>query len=111
MTDKEKFKQFGQKKIKEIKIWMIAAATIPTAALSGLFFVWLFGTRELLDTVMILGLTAILTVAVIWWWWAIHAIYNLLILWKRTDETITEVKVGITEVKAVVREVFLNKDK
>jgi len=111
MTDKEKFKQFGQKKIKEIKIWMVVATTVPTVALSGLFFVWAFGTRELLDTVMIVGLTSMFAAAVIWWWWAIHAIYNLLILWKRTDETMIEVKVGITEVRAMIQEVFVTKDK
>jgi hypothetical protein len=111
MTAKENFELFGKKKIKEIKLWIIAATVIPTVSLSGLFFVWVFGTRELLDIVMIVGATSMFTIAVIWWWWAIHAIYNLLILWKRTDETMVEVKVGITEVRAMIQAVFITKDK
>jgi hypothetical protein len=111
MTAKEDLKNFGIKKIREIKLWAWAAAVLPIVALAGIFFIWVFGTEEMLNISMIIGSTTMFAVAVIWWWWAIHAIYKLIILWNRADETMQEVKVDIKEIKYSIREFFSSVDK
>jgi ABC-type multidrug transport system fused ATPase/permease subunit len=111
MTSRDDLRNFGLKKIREIKIWAWAAAVLPIVALAGVFFVWIFGTDEMLNISMIIGSTTMFTVAVIWWWWAIHSIYNLIVLWNRTDETMQEVKVDLKEIKTTIREFFYPSDK
>jgi hypothetical protein len=111
MTAKENLRNFGLKKIQEIKLWAWAAAVLPLIALAGLFFVWLFGTEEMFNISMIVGATTMFTAAVIWWWWAIHSIYNLIVLWNKTDETMQEVKVDLKEIKESIKEFFFSSDK
>jgi hypothetical protein len=111
MTARQDLTNFGLKKIREIKLWAWAAAVLPIVALAGVFFIWLFGTDEMLNISMIVGATTMFAVAVIWWWWAIHAIYNLIVLWNRTDETMQEVKVNLKDIKESIREIFFKSDK
>jgi len=111
MTVREDLKNFGLKKIREIKLWAWAAAILPIIALAGIFFIWMFGTQEMLNISMIIGSTTMFTAAVIWWWWAIHTMYNLIVLWNKADEAMQEVKVDIKEIKQSIREFFFSFDK
>ena len=108
---RDKFKIFGEKKIKEIKLWAWAAAILPITGLAGIFFVWTFGTSELLNTSIVIGATAMFAIAVIWWWWALHSLYSLLLLWRRTEYAVSEVRMDLKEIKQAIRDFFFNKDK
>jgi hypothetical protein len=108
---KNNFKEFGEKKIKEIKLWAWAAAVLPIVSLAGLFFIWVFGTEKLFNTSMIIGATVMFTVAVIWWWWALHSIYSLLILWQQTQYTVSEVRLDVKEIRSSIKDFFFSRDK
>jgi hypothetical protein len=111
MQENEEFKKYSEQKFKEIKLWIIAASVIPIVALAGLFFVWAFGTKELLDTVMVVGSSTMFTIAVLWWWWAMQSIYKLISLWQNTEENVKDVKIGIREIKDVIVQVLKVNDK
>jgi hypothetical protein len=108
---RDKFKMFGEKKIREIKLWAWAAAVLPITGLAGIFFIWAFGTQELLNLSLTVGATTMFAIAVFWWWWALHSIYTLLLLWEKTEYTVSEVRVDLKEIKAAIREFFFSKDK
>ncbi len=108
---RDKFKMFGEKKIKEIKLWAWAAAVLPITGLAGIFFIWTFGTQELLNLSLTAGATVMFSIAVFWWWWALHSIYTLLLLWEKTEYAVSEVRVDLKEIKAAIREFFFSKDK
>jgi hypothetical protein len=107
--DNTEFLKFGKRTIRQIKLWAWAAAVLPIVALAGLFFVWVFGTDEMLNTAMVVGATTMFTIAVTWWWWALHTMYNLLVLWRSTESTVGEVRVDLKEIKKSIREFFLLK--
>jgi hypothetical protein len=108
---RDNFREFGEKSIREIKIWAWAAAVVPITALAALFFVWAFGTTEMLEQAMVIGATAMFATAVIWWWWALHSMYRLVTLWTSTESTVEEVRQDIKSIKTAIREFFFNKDK
>jgi ABC-type multidrug transport system fused ATPase/permease subunit len=108
---RDNFKEFGEKTIKEIRLWFWAAAVIPVTALAGMFFVWIFGTDEMLRLAMTVGATVMFSAAVIWWWWALHSIYKLITLWTRTETTVTEVRQDLKDIKMSIRALFFTKDK
>jgi uncharacterized membrane protein YfbV (UPF0208 family) len=109
MTDKLIFKTFGEQTIKEIKMWAWAAAVMPIVALASIFFIWAFGTDEMLNIAMVVGGSTMFLVAVVWWWWALHSIYKLLVLWSTTDLTVVEVKNELKEIKTAVKDLFFLK--
>jgi hypothetical protein len=108
---RDNFKKFGEKTVREIKLWAWAAAVVPITALAGLFFIWAFGTNEMLEQAMVVGATAMFATAVIWWWWALHSIYKLLTLWIKTESTVSEVRQDLKDIKTAIREFFFSKDK
>jgi membrane protein YdbS with pleckstrin-like domain len=108
---KQNFRKFGEKKIKEIKIWTWAAVILPITGLAGIFFIWTFGTTELLNTSIVIGATIMFAMAVFWWWWALHSLYNLLLLWRRTEYNVAEVSMDLKEIKQAIRDFFFSKDK
>jgi high-affinity Fe2+/Pb2+ permease len=105
------FRKFGEKKIKEIKLWAWAAVIFPISGLAGIFFVWSFGTAELFSTTIATGATVMFAVAVFWWWWALHSLYNLLLMWSKTEYNMNEVKLDLKEIKQSIRDFFFNRGK
>ena len=108
---RDNFKEFGEKTIKEIQLWAWAAAVVPVTALASIFFIWIFGTDELLKLAMTIGATVMFATAVVWWWWALHSIYKLLTLWTKTESTVTEVRQDLKDIKQAIRVFFFSKDK
>ncbi len=101
-----KLNNFKIKTIREIKIWAWIAAVLPMTALAGLFFIWMFGTKDLFDWAMVVGQTLLFTVAVIWWWWAIYVIRKLVQQWETTRINVSSVLEEIRTVRSYFRENF-----
>jgi hypothetical protein len=91
---------------KEIRIWAWLGAVVPISSLAGLFFVWALGTESLLNTVMIVGATAMFTVAVVWWWWALHVFRTLIYHWSHTKDSVEEVSREVKEIKNIFKDIF-----
>lgn len=108
---RDNFKEFGERTIKEIRLWFWAAAVVPVTALATIFFVWVFGTDDALRAAMTIGASIMFATAVIWWWWALHSIYQLIALWTRTETTVAEVRQDLKHIKGSIRELFFDKDK
>lgn len=97
---------FRDKTLREIRWWAWAAAVMPISALAALFFIWAYGTTSMYRVAMITGSSLMFVIAVVWWWWALHAIKTLINHW---DETSTNVKTVVMDVKALktfVQETF-----
>lgn len=104
------YSNFKHKTIKQIRLWAWAAAVLPITALAGIFFVWRFGTQDLLGLVMVVGETIMFSIAVIWWWWAMYVMRNLVHHWDETREKVVDVLKDVKDIKSIVAEV-LNDDK
>lgn len=91
-------KSFSDQRLQEIKLWAWAATVLPITGLSGIFFVWAFGTSTLFDRCMTIGGTAMFSLGVSWWWWAIYTIARVI---KNQDHVITEVTEVSTEIRNV----------
>ena len=89
---------FKNKTIQQIRLWAWAAAVLPITALAGIFFVWRFFDKSVFGYAMIIGETAMFFVAVTWWWWAMYVLRNLVQHW---DETRTNVKDVLQDVKSI----------
>ena len=98
------FNDFRHKTLKEIRLWAWVAAVLPITALAGIFFIWVFGTKELFDTAMVVGETTMFAVAVIWWWWALYVIRKLLVQWETTRANVADVLTELRAVKGIIRE-------
>jgi hypothetical protein len=105
-----KFDVFGKQKIKEIKLWAWAATIIPITSLVLMFFIWYFGNETIINIAMIAGSTFMFAVAVFWWWWALHSLYSLLTIWKKTNSNMEEVMTDIKEIRSSIKD-FLSNDK
>lgn len=106
----ENINNFKTKTIKQIRLWAWTAAVLPITALAGIFFVWRFGTDNLLSVSMIVGETTMFLFAVIWWWWAMYILRNLVKQWDETKERVHDVLTDIKDIKSIVIEV-LKEDK
>lgn len=101
---------FKTKTINQIRLWAWTAAVLPITALAGIFFVWRFGTSDLLSISMVVGETIMFCFAVIWWWWAMYILRNLVKQWDETKEKVHNVLADIKDIKSIVIEV-LKEDK
>ena len=104
------FNNFRTTTINQIRLWAWAAAVLPLTALAGIFFVWKFFDGTILGWALTLGEISMFIVAVTWWWWAMYVLRNLVNHW---DETRTNVKDVLTDVKSIRQIVLdlLGKDK
>lgn len=100
------FNNFRKKTLRQIRIWAWLAAVLPITALSGIFFIWTYGTRTWFDIAVITGETTMFGVAVIWWWWAIYVINKLVYQWEVTRTRVDEVLTDVKEIKGIVRDVI-----
>jgi hypothetical protein len=55
---------------------------------------------------MIVGSTAMFTVAVVWWWWALRALNTLIQHWDETRDKVKKVGDDISSLKTFIQEVF-----
>lgn len=102
------FNKFRNKTIKEIRLWAWAAAVLPITALSGIFFIWVFGSDTIFKRAMVVGETTMFGVAVVWWWWAIYVINRIIRHWDNTRAQMSEVLDEIKEVRTIVTDVIRN---
>lgn len=100
---------FKNKIIRQIRWWMWASAALPALGFSIIFFIWVFGTNEILGSALVIGEIVMFTVVVIWWWWALPVIRNIIKQWDLTRETIEDVSLDIKEIKKEVREILFEK--
>lgn len=99
-------KNFKNNTLKAIKLWAWLAAVLPMTAVIGIFFIWIFGTKELFDWAMITGQTILLTVAVVWWWWVLYIIKKLIHQWESARLNVSQVLQDLKDVKELFRENF-----
>lgn len=78
--------------INEAMLWKYTAKTAPFAALSVLFFLEIFGWRDLYSKAVVIIGTVFLTVSVCWWWWAVNKILNFSRMINETDDSLKEIK-------------------
>ena len=103
-------KNFSQLTIKQIRIWTWVAAVAPITGLSAIFLVWLFGTREMFNLVMVIGETTMFTVAVIWWWWVIHIIRKLMDHLTNSGQMLGEIVFEIRDIRDLTKELLSHSD-
>lgn len=104
-------KDFSSTALKQIRWWAWAAAVLPISSLAGLFFIWAFGTKSLYNLSMVVGATAMFSIAAIWWWWIIWTVSRIL---KKDRKVANELKNAANElsnIKSLVKETFGAKDK
>lgn len=101
---------FKDKKIKEIRLWAWAAAVLPITALSGIFFIWVFGTKTLFDIAIIIGETTMFAIAVVWWWWALYTIKKVIEMWDEANKNVDIVVHDVHEVTEIIKEMILSED-
>lgn len=111
MKENKKFKEYATKKVLEIKIWLVIAITAPMTALALIFFSWIFGNETLKEIIMVAGSSIMFAVSVFWWIWVMHSMTSLINLWKNTEENVSDVKIGIKEIKEVISQIFKINDK
>lgn len=97
---------FKDKTIKEIRTWAWAAAVLPISALAGIFFIWSIGLSSVFETLMVVGATAMFSIAVIWWWWSMMVFRNLTNLLRDTELDLVWVLKSIKEIKESFRSHF-----
>lgn len=107
----KKFNDFKTKTITQIRLWAWAATVLPITALAGIFFVWKFFDGSLFSWAMIVGETAMFSIAVIWWWWAMYVMRNLVKHWDETKENVKEVLRDVKDMRNIVSEVLKSEDK
>ena len=95
---------------KHISVWMYLGAILPLSALSALFCIWLIGTEQLLDILMIVGITVAFTVSAVWWWWALYSMKRLIDQWNETGRKVEEALNEIVEVRKLVKDVIRSAD-
>lgn len=103
--------QFTETNIKKVKLWIRAATILPITALSGIFFIWMFGNDDIFDVAIIVGATIMFGTAVGWWWWIIEIILILLKKERKATEDMTENKIEMRSLKKLVREIYSIDDK
>lgn len=101
---------FKNKKLKEIRLWAWAAAVLPITALSGIFFIWVFGTKTLFDIAIVVGETTMFGIAVVWWWWALYTIKKVIEMWDEANKTVNIVIHDVHEVTEIIKETILSED-
>lgn len=102
----DKHKTFRNKTLQEIRWWAWIGAVLPISSLAAFFFIWAYGTNGLLHITMIVGSTAMFTVAVVWWWWALCALNTLIQHWDETRNKVKKVGDDISSLKTFIQEVF-----
>lgn len=96
----------------QIRFWTWTAMVLPLFGVAGMFFLWALGYDTLLQSVMVIGATAMFAVSVIWWWWALYTFQKLITHWDHTSKNMEEVSKEVKEIKSIFREVFFSrKDK
>ncbi len=93
---------FKTQTIKQIRLWVWAAAVLPVTALAGIFFTWRFYDSTVFGYAMIIGETAMFFVAVIWWWWAMYILRNLVKHWDETRENVKDVLTDVKSIRTIV---------
>lgn len=79
---------------------------LPLSSLAGLFFLWAFGYDSLIQLALVIGATAMFTIAVVWWWWALYVFRTLINHWDHTSKNMEEVSKEVKEIKTIFREIF-----
>ena len=105
-----KFNDFKTQTIKQIRIWAWAAAILPITALAGVFFTWRFFDNTAFGYAMIIGETAMFSIAVFWWWWAMYVLRNLVQHWDDTRKNVKNVLHDVKSIRLFIADV-LGKDK
>ncbi len=100
-------KSFSDQRLREIKWWAWAATVLPITSLSGIFFVWVFGTASLFDLTMIISGTTMVGMSISWWWWAIYTIARVIKNQAYVINELAEVSTDIRDVKSAVQTVFV----
>lgn len=103
------FTDFRTQTLRQIRIWAWIAAVLPISALAGIFFIWYYGSNSMFGWAMIIGETAMFSIAVIWWWWAIYVINRLVRHWDQTRLNVFEVLTELGEIKQLAKETFATK--
>jgi len=101
---------FKTKTIRQIKWWTWLAAVLPVTSLAGIFFIWTFGPTSWVGIAMIIGETAMFSIAVVWWWWTMYTMRNLVEHWGETKEKVVDVLNEVKDIKSIVAET-LQEDK
>lgn len=96
--------------LKEVRLWLWVASVIPLSSLAGMFFVWAFGTEDLLHIAMVTGATSMFTIAVVWWFWALHTIKILINQWDNTKEKVIIILHEVKGVRRLVQEIIPKKE-
>ena len=96
--------EFRKKKLREIKIWAWLAVILPITALAGMFFVWVFGIDTYVKIFMVIGSTAMFSVAVIWWWWAIWTVAKITDLLGMTADKMKDLKNEILSIRKEIND-------
>lgn len=94
----------------QLIIWIAAAVILPISALAGMFFVWAFGTQDLINISMIVGATSMFVIAVIWWWWVMGIVIKLTHHYQNSSLTIYGTLLNIKEIKDILN-LVVNDDK
>jgi high-affinity Fe2+/Pb2+ permease len=92
--------------LRQINLWTWMASVLPLSALAGLWFAWVFGSKSLLNIVMVVGGTTMFITAVLWWWWALRVMRQLLSNWERAETGIQCISGDIKEIRSLVKEVI-----
>ena len=100
-------KNFSNRTISQIRIWVWVAAVAPLSTLAVVFLVWLFGTKELFDDIMIVGGSTMVVVSVVWWWWVLYVIKILLRYWNATGDAMVEIEDEIKDIRELAKELLL----
>lgn len=95
---KQIFEKFYDITSREIKWWAYSAWTLPFSALGGLFFVWLYGTDDMLHRSLIVGSIIFFTISVYWWWWAINKLLNISRLLLETANGVKDISVDLRQI-------------
>jgi hypothetical protein len=95
---------FRERTLKQLRMWAWAASIVPLTALSGIFFIWVFGDDIVFGYALIIGEVTMFAVAVVWWWWAIYVINNLVKQWDTTRNKVVDVLSRVREIKTLVQD-------
>jgi hypothetical protein len=97
------FERFYDITTKEVKWWAFLGWTLPLVALSGVFFVWLYGTEDMLHRALVIGSITFFSISVYWWWWAINKLLNISRLMFETANGIKDISKDLRQIHSDIK--------